>query len=156
MKINRYLNLKQIFLDILLTDKDSILHFVAHSFGENKIVDNVEDLYKGLQTREQTMSTGVGNGIAFPHTVSADAKDVSILLVSLAKPVDFDSLDNMPVDIIVAMVIPGNQTDLHLQILAGVSRLCRHPMFRTIVKSTKTPEDFYREIKSLEEAIAFH
>jgi len=156
MKISKYLKSEQISLDVLLTDKDSILHFIAHLFGENKIVDNVEDLYEGLQSREQTMSTGIGNGIAFPHSVSEHVDDVSVLLITLANPVDFYSLDHLPVDIIMAIVIPENQTALHLQILAGVSRLCNHPMFRKIVENAKTPEKLYRDIKSLEEEIAFH
>lgn len=156
MKISEYLRKEHIFLDSMLADKDEILKFVADACAKNGIVKNSAMLYKGLQNREQTMSTGVGGGIGFPHTTNTEAKDAAVILVRLAKPVDFAALDALPVDIILSIVIPENKKSLHIQILARVSRLCQNPEFLEKVRQINDPETLWKEIRILEETITLH
>ena len=156
MKIWKHIRTEHIFLNAPLANKETLLRFVAATCARDGVVKDASALYKGMQNREQTMSTGVGGGIGFPHTTSREAKEAAILLIRLAEAIDFESLDDFPVDIIFALVIPENERGLHLRILAGASRLCRNPDFLKAVRKAENSEALWTEIKNLEEKMAFH
>ena len=133
-----------------------MIHFVADTFARDGLVTHARLLYDRLIERENTLSTGIGNGIGIPHAVSREVRDPSVLLIRLAHSIDFDALDKLPVDIILALVVPENQTHLHLQILAGISRLCKRDEFLDFVRQTQNAKDLWQGIKRIEEEIAFH
>ena len=70
MKIWKNLRTENIFLDVPLPDKKAALRFVADVCTKNGIATDADAIFKGLNQREQTMSTGIGNGIGFPHTAT--------------------------------------------------------------------------------------
>jgi len=156
MKICRYLQTKHVFLNTTFPDKETVLRFVADTCAKNGIVKDADALYEGMKKREATMSTGIGGGIGLPHTTSREAQDTSVIMIHLAKPIDFEALDALPVDIILALIVPENQTSLHLRILAGVSRLCKKPEFLETVRKAKNPKKLCEEIIDLEEKMPFH
>jgi len=129
---------------------------VADIFARDGVVTHSRLLYDSLIEREETMSTGIGKGIAIPHAVSGEARDPAVLMIRLADSIDFEALDRLPVDIILALVVPENQTHLHLQILAGISRLCKRAEFLDFVRKTHNAKDLWQGIKRIEEEIAFH
>jgi mannitol/fructose-specific phosphotransferase system IIA component (Ntr-type) len=77
-------------------------------------------------------------------------------LIHLVEPIDFEALDNLPVDIILALIVPENEMTLHLQLLAGVSRLCKTSEFLEAVREATSSEDLWYLIKKLEERMPFH
>ena len=155
MKICDYLQAEFIFLNLPLPDKASVLHFVADSCVSEGLAKNDNAIYTGLLHREGTMSTGVGSGIAFPHTTSSEVTDAAVFLIRLKDPIDFKSLDGLPVDIVLSLIIPENKTNLHLRLLARVSRLYREPDFIPAVKRADSSQKLWKEIQTLEERIAF-
>jgi mannitol/fructose-specific phosphotransferase system IIA component (Ntr-type) len=156
MKIYRHLRADHIFLNVPLKDKDEVIHFVADTFARLGLVTHAPLLYGSLIERENTLSTGIGNGIGIPHAVSGEALDSSVLLIRLAHGIDFEALDRLPVDIILALLVPENRTHLHLQILAGISRLCKRAEFMDFVRRTHNAKDLWQGIKRIEDEIAFH
>jgi len=156
MKVWKHLKTENIYLKTSLEDKHAVLCFIAGELQKKGLIRDADRLIHGLQQREKTMSTGIGNGICFPHTTSPDLNEAALMLVRPLNPVDFEALDNLPVDIIMAIIVPENQTALHLQMLAGMSRLCRAPEFLTIVRSAEDEDTLLKEIKKLEEGMAFH
>lgn len=156
MKIWNCLHTKRIFLDVPLPDKDAALQFVAEAFANREIVKDADLLYDGLRAREETMSTGIGGGIGLPHAMSNDTSDAAVLLIRCSEPVDFESLDGVPVKVIVALVAPESKPDLHLQVLASLARLCQYPGFLKTVQEAKDPQTLFDAIKQLEETISFH
>ena len=156
MKIYKRLSAEHIFLNVSLKDKDEVIGFVADTFARDGVVTHARLLYDSLMEREETMSTGIGNGIGIPHAVSGEARDPVLLLIRLANSIDFEALDRLPVDIILALVVPENQTHLHIQILAGISRLCKRAEFLDFVRQTHNANDLWQGIKRIEEEIAFH
>ncbi len=156
MKIWNYLNHENIFLDAELPDKDALIRFVADICAEKNIIKNAELLHNGLEERERTMSTGVGGGIAFPHTPSAEIDEPAVFLIRLDKPIDFSAIDKLPVDIIIAIIVPEAERTMHIRILAKVSRLCKSPEFLDMARQTPGPEELQIKIKALEESRAFH
>ena len=156
MKICRYLRTKYVFLNASFPDKESALRFVADTCAKDGIVEDANALYAGMKKREQTMSTGIGGGIALPHTTSREAQDAFVILIHLTEPIDFEALDALPVDIILALIVPENQRNMHLRILAGVSRLCGNPEFLETVRKAVNPKKLCEEISNLEEKMPFH
>lgn len=156
MKIWKYLKTDNIHLNVSLTDKYSVLRFIAESLSKEGFIKDSGILISGLVEREKTMSTGIGNGICFPHTTSAELTEAALILIRPSIPIDFEALDNRPVDIVMSIIAPENQTELHLQLLAGMSRLCRDPDFLEIVRSSEDSHTLWHKIKQLEEGMAFH
>jgi mannitol/fructose-specific phosphotransferase system IIA component (Ntr-type) len=156
MKICNFLKAENIFLDISLSDKDAVLQFLADTGRQIGLVKNRKQLYDGLNCRERIMTTGVGEGIALPHASAPDVSDAALILLRLATPVEFDSIDARPVDIVLALILPEGQTHLHLQLLAGVSRLCKSPEFLALIRLQRDSAALWKALRSLEEQIPFH
>jgi PTS system nitrogen regulatory IIA component len=80
------------------------------------------DVFESLLLRERLGSTGIGFGIAIPHGRVADASKPVAILMTLAESIDFDAIDNQPVDIIFALLVPESQHEQHLHTLAAVAQ----------------------------------
>jgi len=156
MKICSFLKREHIFLDIACSDKLSVLNYVADAGKQAGVIQNRETLLSGIMAREAIMSTGVGDGIALPHTTSGEVSEACVLLIRLSKSIDFDSLDNLPVDIVLALLIPESDMHLHLRILAGVSRLCKNPEFLKTIRKALDPGQLWQDLAALESKMDFH
>ncbi len=88
---------------------------------------NEREIFNTLLDREKLGSTGIGNGIAIPHGKMADLKEITGLVAFLEKPVDFDSLDDQPVDIVFLLLAPEAAGADHLKALARIARVLREP-----------------------------
>ncbi|MGM0430019.1 MAG: PTS IIA-like nitrogen regulatory protein PtsN [Pseudomonadota bacterium] len=80
------------------------------------------DIFESLLNRERLGSTGIGLGIAIPHGRLPNANQPVAVLLTLDEPIEFDSIDNQPVDIIFALLVPESEHENHLQTLASVAR----------------------------------
>lgn len=156
MKIWKYLSPENVFLGLALSSKDRILRYVADACQHTGIVQNSESIYQGLVLRENMMSTGVGGGIALPHTTCADVEEAAVILIRLAGAVDFEAIDNLPVDIVLALIIPESNRSLHLRILAGISRLCKNADFLNAVRTETDAKKLRDAIENIENHMAFH
>jgi PTS system nitrogen regulatory IIA component len=88
---------------------------------------NATDIFNTLIQRERLGSTGVGGGIAIPHGRLPVLKHTVGLFARLEEPIDFESIDEEPVDIIFVLLAPENAGADHLKALARISRLLREP-----------------------------
>ena len=84
-----------------------------------------DEIFTALQTRENLGTTGVGRGVAIPHARFETLDRIVGLFFRLEKPVNFDSTDRQPVDLIFALLAPANDSPEHLKALAMVSRTLR-------------------------------
>lgn len=101
-------------------------------------------------TREQTRSTGIGSGIAIPHGKCKATKELVMSIGIAKKPIDFSSVDDKPVRIILLLVSPVNQTGPHIQALAQISRLMLDENFKGKLENAETAEEVYELIRSKE------
>lgn len=83
------------------------------------------DIVEAITSREELGSTGLGNGIAIPHGKIAGLKSVTALFARLDQPLDFDSIDDQPVDLVVMLLAPTGAGADHLKALSRVARLLR-------------------------------
>jgi len=84
-------------------------------------------IYDTLLQRERLGSTGLGRGIAVPHVKLKGLTDIVCLFARLTRPIDFESLDGEPVDLIFLLLAPEHAGGDHLKALARISRLVREP-----------------------------
>lgn len=101
----------------LLQDIGELAH-TAHGLDASRVVD-------ALMERENLGPTGVGHGVALPHARLEGLDDVTGAFILLEKPVDFDSVDRQPVDLVFALFAPQDAGVEHLRALALVSRTFR-------------------------------
>lgn len=97
----------------------------------------------GLQERESLGPTGVGHGIALPHARLDDLGRIVGLFVRLERPLDYDSVDRQPVDLVFALLAPKDSGVDHLKALALVSRTMRDPAVVTKLRANSDPAKLY-------------
>lgn len=102
-----------------------------------------ETIRETLQEREQLGSTGVGKGVAIPHGKIDGLSRVVGFLARLDTPVDFDAVDDQPVDLVFLLLAPTNASAAHLKALARVSRLLRDEDVRQALRGAKTAEALF-------------
>lgn len=81
-----------------------------------------DDVFESLLQRERLGSTGIGLGIAIPHGRLTHANHPVAVLITLEKPIEFEAIDNQPVDIIFALLVPEDEPEKHLQTLSVVAQ----------------------------------
>ena len=101
------------------------------------------EIFDSLLQRERLGSTGVGNGIAIPHGKLARAKTIFGVFARLEKPVDFESLDGAPVDLVVQLIAPESAGADHLKALARIARFLRDATLVTKLRTTRDPAAIY-------------
>lgn len=97
----------------------------------------------GLTAREKLGSTGFGGAIAIPHARIAGIDAIHGVFMRLAKPVDFDSVDDLPVDLVFALFSPPDAGAAHLKALARVSRLLRDQAFVAKLRGAESKDALY-------------
>ena len=80
-----------------------------------------KDIYHALLEREKLGNTGIGNGVALPHSRFEHADRALIAIITLEEAIDYDSLDRQPVDVAVGLLVPKDATQDHLNILAKIA-----------------------------------
>lgn len=84
-------------------------------------------VFDALSAREKLGSTGLGHGVAIPHGRMGEIATPRVALLRLQEGVDFDAIDNEPVDILIALVVPVDSTSEHLDLLAQLARALSQP-----------------------------
>lgn len=107
-----------------LDSKQQVLERVAQLFEAHYAIDSASVL-DGLEEREALGSTGFGRGVAMPHARSKEVNRPTVVALRLEHPVEFQSADGMPVDLVFGMLSPENAGATHLHALAALSRLVR-------------------------------
>lgn len=83
---------------------------------------NLNDVLASMLAREKMGSTGIGNGIAIPHGRIEGIQDIVAIIVTSEEPIQFDAIDDKPVDIFFALLVPSEQTQEHLQTLSSIAQ----------------------------------
>jgi PTS system fructose-specific IIC component len=102
-------------------------------------------------SREEVMSTGLGQGVAIPHTKAKSVNKVMVAFCKIDGGIDFKSLDGEPVYLVFLVVVPDEASTSQIKILARISRLLKHNYIRERLKALKAPEEILEFIKTEEE-----
>ena len=127
-----------------VTNKRQLFEILAQKAAELTAFPKAEIL-STLTGREELGSTGLGNGIAIPHGKIKGLPAVTAVFARLAQPIDFDAVDDQPVDLVVMLLAPEGSGADHLKALSRVARLLRADGVVDRLRSTKEA-DKLREI----------
>ena len=139
MNINDMLSDDAFLMNFDGTSKKQVLEELS-KLAEIKLGINSRTLLENLTKREKLGSTAVGNGIAIPHANVADIDRPFVFVSTLVNGLDFNSSDDLPVDIIFLLIAPDNKGSEHLQALALISRLLRNKELTTKLRGCKSAE----------------
>ena len=114
-------------------------------------VNDRDRVLQAVLDRERTASTGIGQGLAVPHGKCAGCDELVMAIGKPAEPLDFDSKDDRPVEIVVLLASPPNKTGPHIQALARISRLMLMESFRGEVARARTSDELWEIIRQHEE-----
>jgi fructose-specific PTS system IIA-like component len=128
--------------------KAEVLQEIAIKLELSGRVDNRARLEQALWKREDDVATDIGFGLAIPHCQSEAVRTPSIVVLHLAQPVDWQSKEGQPVDLIVSLAIPaGEKVSQQLALLPKLSRKLIHEDFREALRQARTPAEIVSLIK---------
>jgi PTS system nitrogen regulatory IIA component len=142
MKIDDVIKPDHVIVGLRVADKAQLLQDLARRAGAALGLDQ-RSILGALQARENLGSTGLGKGFALPHARLAALSAPFALFVRLGRPIDFASIDELPVDLVILLLTPANGGNEHLATLAALSRPLRD-------------EAFVRRVRQAPDAKALH
>ena len=123
MNIAELISLNRVNRCTEIGSKKRVLEHVSELLATDTARLGWNEIFDGLVSREKLGSTGLGKGVALPHGRMAMLEKPVCAFVKLDKPVDFDAVDNQPVDLIFALLVPENSTEEHLQVLSTIAEV---------------------------------
>ena len=125
--LSNYLNPELISVQTSVSSGKKLLEKMANMLSKPLANAKPKDIYHGLLEREKLGNTGIGNGVAIPHSRSSLANNAIVALITLDEPIDFDSSDRQPVDVAFGLLVPAEATSQHLNLLASIAKLMSDP-----------------------------
>ena len=144
MKIQDLLRKDVMILDLKATSKEAAIDEMITSLVEHGVVTDFDTFKQGIMNREAQTSTGLGDGIAMPHSKNAAVKEATVLFAKSAAGVDYEALDGQPTYLFFMIAAPDGANDTHLAALAELSKYLLKDGFA----------DQLRQVTSADEVIA--
>lgn len=144
MKLSDVLAPENVVLDLDVSSKGSLLRTLS-AIAAKQLGISEAAIFTALNNREKLGSTGIGEGIAIPHAAVPDLKKPFALFARLSKPVDFEAIDESPVDIVAVLLVPVEKSSTKLNLLAGLARILRSEKIKRI-RSLAAASDVYATI----------
>lgn len=151
MKIQDLLNNKVMLLDLQATTKEAAIDEMINSLVDNGVVTDFDVFKAGIMAREAQTSTGLGDGIAMPHSKNAAVKEATVLFAKSNKGVDYESLDGQPTDLFFMIAAPEGANDTHLAALAELSKYLMQDGFADRLRKVTSPDEVIAAFNTGEE-----
>jgi PTS system nitrogen regulatory IIA component len=147
MEISDLITPESVVVAVKATSKKQVLQELAHRAAD---ITGLHEraIFDVLLERERLGTTGVGKGIAIPHGKLADLDQLHGVFARLETPVDFDSVDDAPVDLVFLLLAPETAGADHLKALARISRLLRDGGMCDKLRNLKGADDLYKLLTS--------
>src|ERR1051326_2733299 len=149
MNLGDILQKEQIITDLHASNRwEAIDELINNLVSTGKIKpENREQIAAVVKKRETSMSTGIGFGIGIPHASTDLIYDVVGAFGRSKKGVNFDALDNQPVNLVMLFLVPQGQFQKHLHTLANIAKLLHNKEFRQALENAPDAAAMYRIIK---------
>ena len=150
MMLTEILQRKFIKVPVDSKDKESVIAELIDLLNADGLLSDRDAALESVMAREQTRSTGIGGRIAIPHG-KCDAVNQLVMAMGIAhSPIDFKSIDNKPVTIIILLISPADQTGPHIQALAKISKLMLDEDFKELLEKANSAEEVHKMLSSKE------
>ncbi len=144
MDIATLLSADRTCISVEAGSKKRLLELFASSLADSIPELEADDLFTSLMAREKLGSTGLGAGVAIPHCRAHNCTRAYGALFRLATPLDFDAVDNAPVDLAFALVVPEEAHSDHLSALSAIAEQFQHPEFRNRLRGAGSSAELFK------------
>lgn len=150
MDLSNLISLETIYPNMKASSKKQLLQELGN-IVKDKIGKPIFEIASTLMERERLGSTGVGHGVAIPHGRFTDLDQICGIFVKLDKPVNYDSLDDQPVDLIFLLLVPEDAGADHLKALAKISRIFRDQSICDKLRGAENSDAIYAILNSVQQ-----
>jgi len=146
MNFSDFISKSAIRTDVQATDKEGVIREMANSLRDAGDIaeDQFDSIVEAVMKREELGSTGIGRGVAVPHTKHPTVDKLCGMVAVSEQGVEFDSLDGDKVHLLFLLVSPPDRPGDHLRALENISRQLRDDSFCRFLKQSKTPDDIWQ------------
>lgn len=148
--IEEILDKDMMIFDLKSKDKLSVLKELIKPLAAKGAIDDEDKFLDVVLKREEEYSTGIGMGVAIPHGKSSLVKKASLVFGKSKEGIDYNSMDGKPAHLFFLIAAPDNSDNLHLKILAKLSRSLMHEEVREELNKAETYEDVVNAFKKYE------
>ncbi len=127
MQVSELLELERISCNTDAASKKRVLEQLSALLAGNQSELTQTQIFDSLLSRERLGSTGLGHGVAIPHGRVKNTDRTLVALLKLDHGIDYDAIDNQPVDLLFALLVPEQSTDEHLQLLSQLAEMFSDP-----------------------------
>jgi|WetSurMetagenome_2_1015567.scaffolds.fasta_scaffold367719_2 fructose-specific phosphotransferase system IIA component len=150
LSLSRILKEKYINLDLKEENKKKLLSELVDLIAQSGKLKDKKVFLNALYKREKLGSTGIGNGVAIPHTKSAEVKDFILAFARQEEGIDFGALDGEKTFLFFVLASPEVDVGSHLKVLAQISRLVKDKFIVECLKKVKTKKEILKIISNFE------
>ncbi len=150
MNIFSLLDPQTVFPALEVNDKAEILDTLVSSLKGKVSNGEIEKIRTAVIEREKIMSTGVGKGLAIPHGKTAGIEETYAAFAILKNPVDYEAIDDQPVNMVFLLVGPQSSNSLHIKLLSRISRLMNNSDFRDRLRECDSADEIIEQFKDEE------
>jgi mannitol/fructose-specific phosphotransferase system IIA component (Ntr-type) len=143
MKLVKLLSPDRMILDMKSVEHwDSIVELVEHLVTTGQLPEShQEEMLQAFKVREESVSTGIGSGVAIPHAFSDELDQVVAVFGRSERGVDFEALDHALVHFIILFIVPRKDYHLHLKTLAAIAKMFTNAAVLRQLKSAVSHEE---------------
>ena len=153
MRITELLSLQAIDVNASAASKAEVIDYMTRLMEKSGNLNDREAYKQGVLAREAEGTTGIGEGIAIPHSKCAAVKRAGLAAVVVKDGVDYESLDDEPADLIFMIAAPDTGANVHLEALARLSTILMDTEFKESLVKAKTAEQFMHLIDEKEDEL---
>ena len=143
MNLSEILSIECIQAPLIATEKQDAINELVDLLASNNKIKDAEGLKDAVWSREQTRTTGIGHGLAIPHGKCDCISAPTLAIGRPSIPMEFESMDSKPVELIVLLASPITSTREHIDALASVSRIMNNPEFRDVIYQISDSKEIY-------------
>ncbi|OAN16535.1 PTS sugar transporter [Photobacterium jeanii] len=117
---------------------------IISEIAAQRLDQNPQPLFECMLNREKMGSTGIGNGIAIPHGRITHSDEAIAILIQCDNPIEFDAIDNQPVDLLFALLVPDAQCKEHLKTLSSMAEKLSDKQICKQLRTAKSDQELYQ------------
>lgn len=143
MRLKTLISNHHIAIDSTAQSKTAVFQKISQLLSQNNPKLCQEELFDAYWQRERLGSTAIGHGVVIPHIRVKGDHSPQACLIRLLHPIDFGAEDRQPADLIMALVVPKEETELHLQLLRDIVKLVSQHEFRQQCRAINCEKQLY-------------
>jgi len=151
MKLFELLKTENVIADLKGNTKEDVINELIDLYKKDSRVKDIEKVRNAVLDREKIMSTGVGKGFAIPHGKTNAVSEILAAFGKTNHPIDYQALDNQPVNLIFLLVGKDNLVSMHIKLLSRISRMMNKDEFRKQLLDARSNEEILEIFKKEEE-----